>query len=112
MKKLTLIISFLFVFGCQNAVSGDKVMEEKESNTFQGTVQYFAMEGGFYGIVTNKGEKFLPQNLSPEHQQDGAVIEFSGEVQNVMTFQQWGKPFKISKIKLLKPGNKHKNPTH
>jgi len=72
---------------------------------YRGTVKYFNLEGGFFGIVTDKGEKFLPMGLSKQYLMDGAIIEFSGTVNNdIMTIQQWGTPFKIEDIKMIKPG--------
>ncbi|WP_448549606.1 hypothetical protein [Thalassotalea fusca] len=71
----------------------------------QAKVEYIGLEGGFYGIITNNGQKLLPANLSKELRQDGAIVELSGYFeQGVITFQQWGKPFKITSIKLLKEG--------
>ncbi|TQV75096.1 hypothetical protein FLL45_09140 [Aliikangiella marina] len=89
--------------------------EEKENNIeeanvknilpYKGTIQYVDLEGGFFGITTDKGTKLLPMGLPKEYLQHGAIIEFSGEKdEDVMTIQQWGTPFKIKDIKLVKPG--------
>jgi len=76
----------------------------------QGTIRYFDLEGGFYGIVTNKGQKLLPLNLAKEYQQAGAVVEVKGELQqDMMTTQQWGTPFKVSRITMLKKGETQLN---
>ncbi len=76
----------------------------------QGTIRYFDLEGGFYGIVTNKGQKLLPLNLAKEYQQAGAVVEVKGELQqDMMTTQQWGTPFKVSHITVLKKGETQLN---
>lgn len=86
-----------------------KELPLKNKLAYRGTVKYFNLEGGFFGIVTDKGEKFLPQGLALEYQQDGAVIEFSGEIiKGMMTIQQWGTPFTISELKLIKPGKEPK----
>lgn len=82
-----------------------KLKEKKMTLDYKGTVQYFALEGGFFGIITHKGEKLLPMNLAKEYHQDGAIIEFSGNYkEGMMTIQQWGKPFTITEIKLIKAG--------
>lgn len=74
-------------------------------HSYQGTIRHISLEGGFYGIVTDKGLKLLPLNLAKQYRQDGAIIEFSGEyAKNLMTIQQWGKPFSIKEIKLIKTG--------
>jgi hypothetical protein len=71
----------------------------------EGTIRYFDLEGGFYGIVTDKGQKLLPLNLAKEYQQAGAVVKVKGKLQqDMMTTQQWGTPFKISHITVLKKG--------
>jgi len=79
----------------------------------QAKVEYIGLEGGFYGIITNNGQKLLPANLSKELRQDGAIVEVSGYFeQGVITFQQWGKPFKITSIKLLKEGSRTPKSEH
>jgi len=76
----------------------------------QGTIRYFYLEGGFYGIVTQQGQKLLPLNLTKAYQQDGAVVNVKGELQQgMMTIQQWGTPFKISHIEIVTLG-KSNNP--
>lgn len=73
----------------------------------QATVKYLSFEGGFYGLITHNGLKYLPIGLAKEFQQDGAVVSIKGKVNNqVMTIYQWGTPFEISDIKLIKPGRK------
>ena len=73
--------------------------------SYRGTVKYFNLEGGFFGIVTDKGQKFLPQGLSREMLTDGAEIEFSGpNNERRDDHSAMGHPFKISNAKLIKPG--------
>ncbi len=78
--------------------------------TYTGTVKYLTFEGGFYGIVDKNGTKFLPRNLDKQYRQEGAIIEFKGEfIKGMMTIQQWGEPFEIKEVKLIKAGNPHLN---
>jgi len=111
-NKFLLSFSLLFLLACQQNVSSQqlvKVAEKEESKvslTLKGTVQHISLEGGFYGIVTSDGKKILPINLDKSLQQHGAIIEFSGNYKNVMTIQQWGKPFVITEFKLIKAGQK------
>lgn len=82
-------------------------MAEESTLPFTGTIQYFNLEGGFYGIITNNGKKLLPKNLAKEFLVDGTIITFSGSpVKNTMTFQQWGQLFKVDKVQLIKKGTK------
>lgn len=72
----------------------------------QGTVKYMDLEGGFYGIFTESGGKYLPLNMDKEFRSNGAVIQFKGKVQhNMNTIQQWGTPIKLSEVKLIKAGS-------
>ena len=79
----------------------------KSELMLQGTIKYLPMEGGFYGIIAKDGKKLLPMNLKAEYKQDGAVIKFSGKpIKDIVTIQQWGTPFKVSEIVIIKPGSK------
>jgi len=78
----------------------------KSNTTYTGTIIHMAFEGGFYGIVTDNNLKFLPNNLAAQYQQNGAIIEFTGKViTDTYTIEQWGTPFNIGEINLIKPGN-------
>jgi len=83
--------------------------DKKSVLTFQGTIHFYNLEGGFYGIVTNEGQKLLPMNLDKSFHQPGAVVKVSGEYVDIMTIQQWGAPFKIKHIELIKAGTGDNN---
>ena len=84
------------------------LMTEESTLPFTGTIQYFNLEGGFHGIITNDGKKLLPKNLAKEFLVDGTIISFSGSpIKNKVTFQQWGQLFKIDKVQLIKKGTKN-----
>jgi hypothetical protein len=73
--------------------------------SFIATVKYLNLEGGFFGLVSKEGKHWLPVNLKKEFHQDGAVIKVSGNaVEGLITIQQWGKPFSITHIELIKAG--------
>jgi putative hemolysin len=63
-----------------------------------GTVTYVDLEGGFYGIVGDDGEQYLPLNLDENVSIDGLRILFAAEVEEVATIQQWGVPVTIIDI--------------
>ena len=71
-----------------------------------GRVKFLNLEGGFYGIITDSGRKLLPMNMAKEFAQNGAIVRVKGKVKDVMTIQQWGTPFMITDIELIKPDNK------
>lgn len=71
----------------------------------EATVRYMKLEGGFYGLITHDGKKYYPLNLAKEFQQHDALIRFRGKVnKEILTIQQWGTPFNITEINLLKAG--------
>ncbi len=77
------------------------------------TVKYLSLEGGFYGLITSDGMNLLPLNLAKSYQVVGTVLKVEGYIINDMaTIQQWGKPFKITTVKLLKKGQNNKTDTH
>jgi len=81
------------------AVNQEKIMWQ------QGKVIYLDFEGGFYGIVAESGDKYLPMSMPKEFLQNGAIIKFKGKIiEDMMTIRQWGQPFEIKEIKLVKPG--------
>ena len=107
----------LLVAGCSQAhdvsKNENKVTELRESDmdksvkqTWQQvTVKYLDFEGGFYGLVSSKGEKLLPMNLVKEYQLEGTQLKVKGQlIKDMMTIQQWGQPFKITDVKLIKLG--------
>jgi hypothetical protein len=82
-----------------------EIVKDKLAGWQQGKVQFLNLEGGFYGIITETGQKLLPMNLPAEYRQNGAVVRVKGKVKNVMTIQQWGTPFTISDIELISKGS-------
>ncbi len=64
-----------------------------------GTITYVDLEGGFYGIVGDDGEQYLPLELDSRYEADGMRILFVGELKtDVMTIYQWGTPVEIHEI--------------
>ena len=55
---LIILLLFAFLIGWYF----QKISEE-EVISANGTIKYVSLEGGFYGIITEKGEKYLPINL-------------------------------------------------
>ena len=80
---------------------------ERIDRTFsaQGTVRYIDLEGGFYGIITPTGQKYLPMNLAPEFRVDGLPVEFSArERQDISTTAMWGIPVELISIRKTDTG--------
>ena len=83
-----------------------------EKDWQQFTVKYFNLEGGFYGLISEKGGRLLPMNLPTKYKVNGTILRVKGRpINNIVTIQQWGKPFEVSEIELVKMGE-GKLPTH
>ena len=58
-----------------------------------GTVKHIELEGGFWGIVTDKGESYDPMNLPESLKQDGLRVHFWLKPRkDVATTRMWGTP--------------------
>lgn len=89
-------------------IAASKIQVAKNMNITnqKGTIKFMEFEGGFFGIITDNAEHYLPLGLDKQFHQDGAIIEFSAEIKHdIVTMHQWGKAIKINKIKLIKAGN-------
>jgi len=74
----------------------------KKSNGIFGTVLFLSMEGGFYGIVSDTGQKYDPINLPKKFEIDGLKVEFWPEPFDGFTsFHMWGELVEIEKIKAI-----------
>jgi hypothetical protein len=67
-----------------------------------GTIRYLDLEGGFYGIEADDGERYNPANLEEAFQEDGLRVRFRGVLQeDVVTIQMWGRPLELLGIMRL-----------
>ncbi len=111
----------LFVTACTSLHAEQALITAKEPKSMQHqeqpmiitntswqqvTVKYLSFEGGFYGLISEKGAKLLPMNLPEKYQVDGTILRVKGQpIKNMMTIQQWGKPFKVIETELVKMGS-------
>jgi len=69
---------------------------EKNSDTQSkiigtGTIRYLDFEGGFFGIVSDDGEQYLPYELPQEYQLDDLRITFTVKpLEDQMSIYMWG----------------------
>jgi hypothetical protein len=86
--------------------AGDSQVIDEQNKTWQHvTVKYYDLEGGFYGLISTTGSKLLPMNLSKQYQLSDTILKVKGKVlKGMATIQQWGQPFKITDIELVKLG--------
>lgn len=67
-----------------------------------GTMVYEDIEGGFWGIETDDGEKFKPVSGLPESAQEkGQRVEAEVERVQVMGISMWGKAVKVNALKAI-----------
>lgn len=83
-------------------VNKPSISPKGEGMMLQGTVRYLNLEGGFWGIIADNGQKILPKNLPQEYRKDGIRLSFTAqEITGMMTIQQWGKLSNLSDITVI-----------
>jgi hypothetical protein len=91
----SLIILPLMLAGCVN---------KKSDNTlsFDATISFISLEGGFYGIIAESGEKYDPINLETEFQQDGMKVKIKARKRDdLSSFHMWGQVIEIFDIEKI-----------
>ena len=75
------------------------VENEDNLKDITGTVNYIDLEGGFYGITDEEGNKYDPVNLPEEYKEDGTRVRFSAKkLENYTSIHMWGKIIEITNI--------------
>ena len=65
----------------------------------KGTIVYLDFEGGFFGIMSDDGERYDPFDLPKEFQIDGLKVEFElEELPGWVSYHMWGSIVKIINI--------------
>ncbi len=95
---LTLLLA-VFAAGCHS----DATVEGTPISGV-GTIRYVQLEGGFFGIVADGGERYLPENLDKDFQQDRLRVSFEGVLTDRPNFAMWGRTLHLNKIEKLSPG--------
>ena len=71
-----------------------------------GIIQFFNLEGGFYGFISNDGKHYDIMNLPAEYKVDGAKVHIKGQIRNDITsVKNWGEIVQLNEIKALCPNN-------
>jgi len=99
MKKIIAsggIAIFLITVGLFSVFVGDG---DNTISNKTGTIQYINLEGGFYGIVDDDGNKYDPVNLQNEFQEDGLRVKFSFKVlTDTASMHMWGTLIELTDI--------------
>jgi hypothetical protein len=75
------------------------VYADDKSLSFQGEVVFIEIEGGFYGIIDQNGQKYLPSNLPDSLKKDGLKVRGTAQLKSgKLSFKQWGKMIDIIEI--------------
>ena len=110
MVKTSLIIVFslfsLLVFGCKmqvdNIQSDDKCVEGvQDVISFKGRVVYRNFEGGFWGIISDDGQRYDPLVLPEQFQIEGLRVAGKVRRRNVAHFHMWGTIVELVKLKAV-----------
>lgn len=77
-------ISLLVILFCMIILSGLSgcLFKDKDIVEGSGTITYINLEGGFYGIVADDGEHYVPINLPQEFKVDGLRVRFKGKIRD------------------------------
>lgn len=59
------------------------------------TVKYIELEGGFWGLIDDHGNQYLPLNLPEQLKLNGQTATLSIETLDVMGSMMWGAPVNI-----------------
>ncbi len=103
---LLLTISFLVLslsIACNRYVSnGKNIQSNKNIIKTNGTVMYIELEGGFFGIIADDGNKYNPIDLPKDFQKNGLKVRFEGKLNpELFSIHQWGELIEITKINEL-----------
>ena len=69
-----------------------------------GRIHYVDLEGGFYGITTEGGARYLPSNLPANLHRHDTAVRFRGRLRtDAMTIRMWGTSLHVEEIEILEP---------
>jgi hypothetical protein len=97
-NALVIASAFFLTLGAATPAPGDGTTQ-KEALSLKGTIVFVELEGGFYGIIADSGERYFPINLDQPYKVNNLKVRIEGKTRkNVMTTIMWGVPFEILKI--------------
>ncbi|RLG67596.1 hypothetical protein DRN93_04250, partial [archaeon] len=88
--KNKILTATIVVLVLASGLIGWKYFQGEEVISANGTIKYIPIKGGFYGIITDEGKKYLPLNLPEEFKKDGLRVWFKAKPRKVATIQMWG----------------------
>jgi hypothetical protein len=102
-----LLFSFISVFGCctkppvkEKAPAVQSSVKKYDESNY-GSVVFVKLQGGFFGIVNDKGEKFVPEQLPDMFRSDGLRVFFDYQLlETSPNTPVWGKPIRLTVISI------------
>lgn len=84
-------------------VSPEPIFEQSETSMkLTGTIKYQNFEGGFYGFIDTKGNKYTISNLNEQYKQDGLKVSISAHAkENTLTTSQFGQLITVIEITVI-----------
>ncbi|NQV72344.1 hypothetical protein HQ496_04405 [bacterium] len=77
-------------------------MSESNISSITGTVKRVEIEGGFWGIESSTGDKFVPLDpLAPALRTNGLAIQAEVELVTVFSVTMWGKHVRVHSIQAV-----------
>jgi len=74
-----------------------------KKQTIEGKVNYFDLEGGFWGITDDKGGQWLPVNMPEQLKMKDRKIKVTIKEVDEETLFMWGTPVRILSFETLMP---------
>ena len=102
-----LIITAILIWNLIPGILADS--QEKSGNStsfsFNGTVGYQDIEGGFFGVITDTSDQLLPIDLPKQYAVDGLRISGIAKPQtDMVSGQMWGKMVSLELVSPLNDG--------
>lgn len=77
----------------------NKATEMENNITLSGKMVYQQHEGGFFGFITDTGERYTLRGLDKSYRQNGMKLIVEGQpLTGMMTTTQFGTVFKVEKV--------------
>ncbi len=103
MKPCVLLLWLLAACHPAPAIGNEPIGGEREPAviTFKGEMVFIDLEGGFFGIVDEGGNRYDPVNLPPELAVDGLPVTVRGQpLPEAVGFHMWGTRIRIISIEM------------
>lgn len=74
-----------------------------KKHTIKGKVNYFNVEGGFWGITDQSGGKWLPVNMPEQLKMEGRKVKVKAKEIDGDSIFMWGTMVKIISFETITP---------